>query len=122
MERNERLFGFEKLVVWNDARGFISEIYKLTDNFPSKERFGLSSQLQRAAVSIAANIAEGSSRFSKKEFARYIQISYGSLMEVLSHAYVAYDRTYIVKVELKRIRENVKMISNKLNSLSRSLK
>lgn len=122
MENNEYLFSFEKLTVWNDARNFISEIYELTDNFPFKERFGLSSQIQRAAVSVAANIAEGSSRFSKKDFARYLQISYGSLMEVLSHAYVAYDRKYLVNDELKNIRKKVGMISSKLNSLSRSLK
>ncbi|RKY52238.1 MAG: four helix bundle protein [Candidatus Neomarinimicrobiota bacterium] len=92
MENNEYLFSFEKLTVWNDARDFITEIYELTDNFPFKERFGLSSQIQRAAVLIAADIAEGTSRFYKKDFARYLQISYGSLMEVQSHAYVVYDR------------------------------
>ncbi len=122
MENKEYLFSFEKLIVWNDARDFITEIYELTDNFPFKERFGLSSQIQRAAVSVAANIAEGSSRFSKKDFARYLQISYGSLMEVLSHAYIACDRKYIIKDELKGIRNKVGMISSKLNSLSKSLK
>jgi hypothetical protein len=68
MENKEYLFSFEKLVVWHDAREFITGIYNLTDNFPFKEKFGLSSQIQRAAVSVAANIAEGSSRFSKKRF------------------------------------------------------
>jgi len=121
MENKEYLFGFEKLVVWHDAREFISEIYNSTDSFPFKEKFGLSSQIQKAAVSVAANIAEGSSRFSKKDFIRFLQISYGSLMEVLSHAYVAYDRKYIDRCKLGEIRNKIKMISNKINSLSNSL-
>jgi len=122
MNSNDYQFGFEKLVVWKEARIFIEKIYNLTDNFPKKEIFGLTSQIQRACVSIAANIAEGSSRFSRKDFIRFIQISYGSLMEVLSHTYVAYDRKYISINDLKSVREYVRGISYMLNSLSNSLK
>ena len=121
MNSNDYQFGFEKLIVWKEAREFIQIIYDMTDEFPEKEKFGLSSQIQRAAVSIAANIAEGSSRFSRKDFARYLQISYGSSMEVLSHAYVAFDRKYISTDDLKTVCENVRRISFKINSLSKSL-
>ena len=121
MNSKEYIFGFEKLIVWKEARGFTAKIYELTDKFPDREKFGLSSQIQKAAVSIAANIAEGSSRFSRKDFSRFLQISYGSLMEVLSHSYVAYDRKYIRVDDLKIIRDNVKKISFMLNSLSKSL-
>ena len=108
MYAKEYLFNFEKLIVWKDAKKFIAGIYDITDNFPDKEKFGLSSQIQRSAVSVAANLAEGSGRYSQKEFARYINISYGSLMETLSHAYVAYDRKYISEDKLDTIREVVK--------------
>lgn len=121
MNSEEYLFNFEKLIVWKDARKFIAGIYDLTDNFPDKEKFGLSSQIQRSAVSVGANLAEGSGRLSKKEFSRYIKISYGSLMETLSHAYIAFDRKYISKDKLLFVREEVKKISNKLNSLNNSL-
>ena len=60
-------------------------------------------------------------RFSRKDFARYVQISFGSLMEVLSHSYVAYDQKYIKREELQDIKKQIKKISNKLNSLYRSL-
>jgi four helix bundle protein len=121
MDEQAYLFNFEKLEVWQDARKFISEVYLFTDKFPKNEKFGLTSQIQRAVVSVAANIAEGSSRFSRKDFARYVQISFGSLMEVLSHSYVAYDQKYIKREELQDIRKQIKKISNKLNSLYRSL-
>jgi four helix bundle protein len=122
MNSKTYLFNFEKLTVWQDARKFTSGIYNVTDKFPDREKFGLSSQIQRSAVSIAANIAEGSGRKSKKEFARYIEISYGSLMETLSHAYVAFDRNYVNQEKLDEIREYVLMLANKLNSLNNTLK
>ena len=84
-------------------------------------QFGLSGQIQRAAVSIAANIAEGSSRFSTKDFARFLQYSYGSLMEVLSHTYVAFDRKYIGNDNLNIIRNDVRKLSFLINKLSNSL-
>ena len=121
MDEQAYLFNFEKLEVWQDARKFISEVYLFADKFPKNEKFGLTSQIQRAVVSVAANIAEGSSRFSRKDFARYVQISFGSLMEVLSHSYVAYDQKYINREELQDIKKQIKKISNKLNSLYRSL-
>jgi len=110
---------FEDIIAWQKSKQLTLIIYK---EFKDSRDFGFKDQIQRAAVSVAANIAEGSSRFSRKDFTRYLQISYGSLMEVLSHAYVAYDRKYLVNDELKIIRKKVGMISSKLNSLSRSLK
>jgi four helix bundle protein len=121
MNSKDYQFSFEKLIVWKEARSFITKIYDITDIFPNKEKFGLSSQIQRAAVSVAANIAEGSSRFSKKDYVRFLQISYGSLMEVLSHAYVALDRKYIGNDSLNLVRNHVKKLSFLINQLSKSL-
>ena len=70
------------LDVWKKAVGFVTEIYSLTQDFPDNEKFGLTSQLRRAAVSIAANISEGAARNSDKEFIQFLYISLGSASEV----------------------------------------
>ena len=64
-------FSFEKLRVWQNARQLVMEVYQITDKFPSYEKFGLVDQIRRAAVSIPANIAEGSSRLSSKNQAHF---------------------------------------------------
>lgn len=74
IENTEYVFSFEKLLVWNDTRDFITEIYELTDDFPFREGLGLSSQIQRTAASVAANIAEGTSGFSKRFYAIFTNI------------------------------------------------
>ena len=89
------VFGFEKLEVWKEARIVTVLIYELTEKFPDKEKFGLTNQMRRASVSIGANIAEGSSRFSAKEQAHFYSISYGSLMELMSHSFTALDLKYL---------------------------
>ena len=83
------MFNFEKLDVWHRAVDFADLIYRDTRSFPSDERFGLTNQMRRAAVSISSNIAEGTSRSSKADFARFIEISTGSLFEVVSQAFIA---------------------------------
>ena len=83
------MFNFEKLDVWHKAIDFADLIYADTRSFPSDERFGLTNQMRRAAVSISSNIAEGTSRSSKTDFARFIEISTGSLFEVVSQAFIA---------------------------------
>lgn len=79
----------ERLEVWNTAIDFVVEIYKLTDAFPNDERFGLTSQLRRAAVSIAANIAEGAGRTSLNEFLHFLSIAQGSASEVGTEMIIA---------------------------------
>jgi len=78
------MFGFEKLDVWQKAVEYGDTIYEITKPFPAEELFGLTSQLRRAAVSVSANIAEGSSRSSNIDFKRFIEIAYGSLLETVS--------------------------------------
>src|SRR6185503_1174695 len=80
------MFNFEKLEVWHEAIAFADSVYTLTRNFPDSERFGLTNQMRRAAVSISSNIAEGSSRSSRTDFARFAEIATGSLFEVVSQA------------------------------------
>lgn len=73
---------FRKLDVWKKSMSLVTDIYQLTNSFPSQERFGLMSQMQRAAVSIPSNIAEGSAKSSNKDFARFLEISIGSSLEL----------------------------------------
>lgn len=83
------MFKFEKLDVWQEAVDYSDAIYRAIAAFPVDERFGLTQQLRRSAVSIAANVAEGSSRSSSSDFARFVEIAYGSLMETVSHLAIA---------------------------------
>jgi len=121
MDTKRHLYGFEKLEIWKDSRKFVNMIYEISKDFPYHESRGMTSQIRRSAVSVMANIAEGASRFSKKDFAHYLQISYSSLMEVLSHSYIAHDRHYFDKEKLEIIKTKIYMISNKINALHKSL-
>ena len=89
------MFNFEKLEVWQKAIDFADLIYSETRAFPSDERFGLTNQLRRAAVSISSNIAEGSSRSSKSDFARFVEIATGSVFEAVSQAFIAQRQSFL---------------------------
>src|SRR5437867_12969143 len=82
------MFNFEKLDVWQRAIGFADLVYNHTRQFPADERFGLTNQMRRAAVSISSNIAEGTSRMSQADFGRFIEIATGSVFEVVSQSFV----------------------------------
>ena len=116
----EYKYSFEKLEVWNDARNLVKMIYLQTNNFPERERFGLSSQMQRAAVSIVSNIAEGVSRNSVKEKIRFLELAYGSLMELYCQLYVSVDLDYLTPDMFTLIKAEIDKIANKANALKRS--
>ena len=111
------IFGFEKLQVWKEARIVTVLIYDLTEKFPDKEKFGLTNQMRRASVSIGANIAEGSSRFSAKEQAHFYSISYGSLMELMSHSFTALDLKYLHEAVFEKLKNMIQTLSLKINNL-----
>ena len=85
----------ERLDVWKKAIEFVIAVYKATDHFPKEERFGLTSQLRRAAVSIPANIAEGAGRKSLREFAHFLSTSQGSASEVDTELLIAHRLGYL---------------------------
>ncbi|MCL2246401.1 MAG: four helix bundle protein [Lentimicrobiaceae bacterium] len=114
------MYSFERLEVWSVARGFVSDIYVCTKNFPSKEKFGLCSQLERSAVSIMSNIAEGTSRTSCKEKIRFIEIAFGSLMENYNQLYVSLDQKYITDEHFKKFKDKIDSLARMLNSLKNS--
>ena len=110
------LFSFERLEVWQLARELTRLLYKTTSMFPPSEKFGLISQIRRAAVSVAANIAEGSSRMSAKDQARFTTYSFSSLMELFNHLTVAKDLEYIDEYHLQEYRKKIQLLSVKLSN------
>jgi len=116
------VYHFEKLEVWQNARKFSKEVYLATDSFPEKERFGITNQMRRASLSIAANIAEGMSRNSDRDKLRFINFSYSSAIEVLNFLIIGQDLDYLAKADYIRLREQAGLITNQLNALTRKLK
>jgi four helix bundle protein len=114
------MFNFEKLDVWQKAIDFADLIYTNTRGFPADERFGLTTQLRRGAVSISSNIAEGSSRSSKVDFARFIEIAGGSVFEVVSQSFVAHRQSFLSDGDFRRIYAAAEE-SRMLSGLRRSL-
>ena len=102
-------------------RSLAKNIYLITNKFPNSEKYGLSSQIQRAAVSVSSNIAEGTSRSSAKEQNRFVEIAYGSLMETLSQLYLAVDFEYITNEDIDNIRPLIETISFQLSRLKKSI-
>ena len=114
-------FYYRKLNVYNEAMALLGEVYALTKKFPTHELHGLTNQLQRAAVSVPSNIAEGMGRFSIKERIRFIEISNGSLMELMCQLEIALLLGYIHESELKLIERRVADIAKMIIGLRRNL-
>ena len=89
------MFNFEKLEVRQKAIEFADDVYRITKSFPADERFGLTNQMRRAAVSISSNIAEGTSRNSRVDYARFVEIATGSVFEVVSQCFVAQRQGFL---------------------------
>lgn len=110
---------FKKLRVWQLSREFVSDIYKLTSNFPSHELHSMTNQLRRASYSISSNIAEGCGKESQKEFKRYLNIAQGSIKEIECFLILANDLNYISEEQFKKINEKLEIIGKMLWKLSR---
>lgn len=115
-----RVYSFEKLVVWNLSREFAKEVYQITKNFPQEEKFGMTSQIRRSALSVPTNIAEGSARISGKEKARFTEIAYGSMVETLNHLIIAVDLNFLQVEKLNQLRPKIEEILKKLSALRKS--
>lgn len=114
-------YGFENLQVWVDAKNLALLIYKDTKSFPNEEKYGLTSQIRRAIISVSSNIAEGSYRNTKKDQAHFYGIAYSSLMEVLSQVIISFELEYLPTDKYEKIRSEVEKISNKLNTLRKKI-
>ena len=115
-------FHFEKLTVWQDAMVLVAKVYEMTRTLPKEERFGLIDQLRRAAVSIAANIAEGRGRYHPKEFIQFLYVARGSLYETITLIKTAAALTYLEPRECTVLLGQCQMIGSKLSGLINSLK
>ena len=109
----------EKLDVWKKSIDFVIALYRATDKFPKEEKFGLTSQLRRAAVSISANIAEGAARKSAREFAYFISNSQGSTSEVETELLIANRLGYVDKETYQSLLASLDEIGRMLTGLRR---
>src|SRR5215218_7392719 len=115
------MFNFEKLDVWKKAIDFADLVYNYTRHFPPDERFGLTNQMRRAAVSISSNIAEGTSRASRQDFARFVEIATGSLFEVISQATIGLRQAFLSQADYHRLYEAGERQGRMLSGLRNSL-
>jgi four helix bundle protein len=111
---------FTRLRVWQAAHAFALSAYRFTSTFPAQERFGLTSQVRRAAVSIGANIAESCGRFHKGDQARFILIAKGSAKEVRSHLMIARDLGFLPAQQQESADVELMQIERMLSTLLRS--
>ena len=114
------IFGYRKLVAYQKAKEIVKKTYKLLKKFPAEERYAMCDQLRRASLSITSNIAEGVNRFSVKDKAHFIEIAFGSLMEVSSQFEIAEELEYISSEDRLSmdmlIEEDARLLSGLLNS------
>ena len=110
-------YSFEKLEVWKEARELVVWIYSITKEYPSEEKFGLVTQLRRAAVSVVSNLAEGSSRKSAKDQAHFSQIAYSSLLEILTQLILSGDLHFIPEDTVTDGISNIENLTMKIAAL-----
>lgn len=110
---------FRKLEVWHQSMELVDQVYNLCENFPKSELYGLTGQIQRCAVSIPSNIAEGCSRDSSKEYSRFLQIALGSAFELETQLLISQKRKYIH--DETETFELLMIIQKRLNALNKSI-
>ena len=113
---------FKKLKIWQNGINIVTEIYKLSESLPSTEKFGLISQITRAAISVPSNIAEGSSRSSEKEYIRFLEFALGSTYEIETQLIIILNLNLVeeqkIEIIIALISEEQKMISGFINKLN----
>jgi four helix bundle protein len=114
-------FNFEKLEVWQLGMDVVENIYKISKLFPIAERFELTSQIKRAALSIPLNIAEGSGRKTKKDFCHFIRIAIGSVLEVVTCLKIALNENFIENKDYQEVELLLEKVYYKLVALEKSL-
>lgn len=114
-----RTYSFENLECWQNARKLATWIYQITQDFPGVEKFGLSSQMRRAAISIASNIAEGTSRKTLKDQAHFSTIAYSSAIELLNDLIITNDLNFLSKEHYEEGRELIEKQTKLISGLRR---
>ncbi len=115
------LKNYKELIVWQKSYELCLKTYRITTKFPNEERYGLTSQIRRSAVSIPSNIAEGYGRKTTLDYIRMLYISYSSVCELETQTLLAGDLGFIEKGELRTTKENIAEIERMLKALIKSL-
>jgi len=118
---SENLKSYKDLKVWQRAYQLCLEIYKITKGFPDEEKYGLTSQLRRAAVSVPSNISEGYGRKTTPEYIQFLYIAYGSICEIETQTLLSGDLGYITTRKLEMLNEGIREVERMLKALIRSL-
>jgi len=113
-------YSFEKLNAWQEAKKLVVDVYQLLDSFPKFENYALCDQIRRSVVSVPSNIAEGSGRKSLKEQIHFLEIAYGSLMEVYNQLLIAVELAYITKESVDAIKPTIDAVAKMINGLSKT--
>ncbi len=116
------VFGYRKLIAYQKSKEVVVRTYKLLKKFPADERYALCDQLRRASVSVTSNIAEGVNRYSVKDKAHFIEMAYGSLMEVSSQIEIAEELGYVTSEERLSLDKLVEEVARLLSGLQKSFK
>lgn len=120
MEYKLKTYSFENLLVWQKSRVLAKEIYEITSTFPKEELFGMTSQMRRCSISIPSNLAEGSSRRTNKDKARFTEIAFGSGLELLNQLIIALDLNYIEESKYLEIRIKLQEVTFLLDALQKA--
>jgi four helix bundle protein len=115
------MFNFEKLQVWQEAIELCDRIYVVTRRFPDDERFGLTSQIRRSAVSVSANLAEGAGRSSDRDKTRFLDMATGSLLETVSHLTIASRQGFLKPADHQGLYAHCEKIGRMLAGLRKHL-
>jgi four helix bundle protein len=115
------MFAFQRLKIYQLSKELVLYNYKLVRKFPSEEKYALVQQMNRAAVSIPSNIAEGTSRRTNKDKAHFINISYGSLMELICQMEIALELNYITDNEFDKFSKLARNLSVKMSNFQKSI-
>ena len=113
---------FRELIVWQKAMTFVTEVYRVTADFPPAETYGLTSQIRRCAVSIPSNIAEGYGRRSDGDYVRFLLISQGSLFEIQTQLEIARNLQFIEECAFTQVYELSREIERMMSSFIRKIK
>jgi four helix bundle protein len=115
-------YRYQDLIAWQKAKSFASDVYRVTESFPKSETYGLTSQVRRAAVSVASNIAEGQGRLTKGEFCHFLGQARGSLLEVETQLSIAVDLHFLKQDEFGNLQQKSSDVRKLLNGLIESMR
>lgn len=116
-----RVDSYRELIVWRKAMILVREVYTITQPFPREEKFGLTSQVRRAAISVPSTIAEGNGRHRRRDYMRFLLVARGSLQEVETQLLIAIDLTYLSPEAARPVMQLIDELSRMLTALVRAL-